>query len=108
MQQTFCGYSKAILGVALIALGLFVFRADLEQSAAQMNYTRSIFLPAGNADTLGTLPTIILVLWRVWRCYAADQLLFLHGVFYYLSVFCWPVLLFVVGTLLMSEEYAEE
>ena len=108
MQQTFCGYSKAILGVVLIALGLFVFHTDLEQSAAQMNYTRSVFFPAVHGDTFGTMITIILVLWRVWRCYAADQLLFLHGVFYHLSVLCWPVLLVVVGTLLTSEEYAEE
>jgi uncharacterized membrane protein len=88
---------KAIVGVALIGLGLFIFCGNLADVAARSS--RLVGISTDASQTFGGLIAVGLAAAQVWRSYVFDRRELALGVCRILISF-WPVLLVIAGAVL--------
>lgn len=91
---------KSIAGASLIALGLIILFANLNEAAASVSS-----LPVISAhEALGILPALGLAALRAAQTYAFGHAGFLPSLLRILVSF-WPVILILVGTLLLRDVF---
>jgi hypothetical protein len=89
---------RSIAGGALIGLGLHILFGNLDRGAVQLRH----LLGTTAGDTLGALPTAVLVASQAMQAYALNHQAFLLGLGRLLISF-WPLLLVMVGTILLQD-----
>jgi len=98
MQRTFFERAKSITGVALIALGIFIFGENLGPAVSQLSHV----LDTIPREALGALPTLVLAALRVVQAYG-DHERFLQALLHQMLVSSWPLLLVAIGTALSRD-----
>jgi hypothetical protein len=88
---------RSIVGVALIAFGIFIVGGTLSGACGQLS--RLVGISADASQTFGELIAVGLAASQVWRCYLFDRRELLLGVCWILISF-WPLLLVMAGTVL--------
>jgi hypothetical protein len=104
MGQEFFGNHKAIAGAALAGLGIIVLCVNLDGAATQLTQ----LLGNARGETLGVLPTVVLVAARVMQAYASDHRRFVQGFFEHLLVLFWPLLLVIAGKALSQDGFTDK
>jgi hypothetical protein len=99
MQRTFLERAQSITGIALVALGIFIFHENLGQAANQLSH----LLGTTPGEMPGALPSLILTAARVVHAYAAGHQRFLHALLHQVLASSWPLLLVAVGATLSRQ-----
>lgn len=99
-QQTSSRSLNSIAGAALIAVGLFLFFANLDAAAASV--TLALGIPA---ETAGMLPTLGLAALHALQAYTFNHDGFLSSLRHILISF-WPVSLILFGLVLLRDAMA--
>jgi len=87
--------SKSTAGAALAGIGMFILYLHLTAAVASLSH----MLCAGGSAALALLVAVVPSVSQVLQAYDADHHRFLQHVL----IFCWPVLLVVVGTVLARD-----
>ena len=99
MQRTFFERAKSITGVALIALGIFIFGENLGPAVSQLSHV----LDTIPREALGAVSTLVLAALRVVQAYPADHQRFLQALLHQMLLSSWPLLLVAIGTALSRD-----
>ena len=101
-QWTAYQSSKAISGVALVVLGMFILYENLEAAVACLNHV----LGFDSSDVPGAVPSIILAVSQLIQAHAADHQCSLEAALQHVLISSWPLLLVMIGTLLSRDTFA--
>jgi len=87
--------SKSTAGAALAGIGMFILYLHLTAAVASLSH----LLCAGGSAALALLVAVVPSVSQVLEAYDSDHYRFLQK----LLIFCWPLLLVVVGTVLAQD-----
>jgi hypothetical protein len=87
---------KSLIGSILIALGVFIFCANLDRTCAEL--VRTLF--AFPRQALGAIPTLVLSAASLVQACSSNHHCLLHILMLHIVMVVWPLLLVAVGAIL--------